>query len=83
VQGGNVEVVDILFNSDIKSDYKTWQKSLEKVPGVVSYQLSSLHFLARDNPILKANLRNAVRDYIQKYAVSTSCPSACKTGRCN
>uniref|UniRef100_A0A673W1F6 Perforin 1.3 n=1 Tax=Salmo trutta TaxID=8032 RepID=A0A673W1F6_SALTR len=83
VQGGNVEVVDILFNPDIKSGYKTWLKSLKKVPGVVSYQLSFLHFLARDNPILKANLRNAIRDYIQKYAVSTSCPSACKTGRRN
>lgn len=83
VQGGNVQVEDILFNPDKKSGYKTWLKSLNKAPGVVSYQLSSLHFLARDNPILKANLRNAIRDYIQKYAVSTSCPSACKTGRRN
>ncbi|CAB1341607.1 unnamed protein product, partial [Coregonus sp. 'balchen'] len=80
VQGGNVEVAYILFNPNKKSGYKTW---LKKVPAVVSYQLSSLHFLARDNPILKANLRNAIRDYIQKYTVSTSCPSACKTGRRN
>ncbi|CAB1341618.1 unnamed protein product [Coregonus sp. 'balchen'] len=83
VQGGNVEVADILFNPDKKSGYKTWLKSLKKVPAVVSYQLSSLHFLARDNPILKANLRNAIRDYIQKYTVYTSCPSACKMGRRN
>ncbi|XP_021480392.1 perforin-1.3 isoform X1 [Oncorhynchus mykiss] len=83
VQGGNVEVEDILFSPDKKSGYKTWLKTLNKVPGVVSYQLSSLHFLARGNPILKANLRNAIRDYIQKNAVSTSCPSACKTGRRN
>ncbi|XP_010872995.1 perforin-1.3 [Esox lucius] len=80
VEGGDGEVADILFNPDKKNGYETWLKSLKKSPGVVSYQLSSLHFLVTENPTLKDNLRKAIRDYIQGYAVSTSCPSACKNG---
>uniref|UniRef100_A0A673ZKJ6 Perforin 1.3 n=1 Tax=Salmo trutta TaxID=8032 RepID=A0A673ZKJ6_SALTR len=79
VQGGNVQVEDILFNPDKKSGYKTWLKSLIKVPGVVSYQLSSLHFLARDNPILKSNLRN--KDCACKCSGHRNVDSNCCPGK--
>ncbi|KAJ7992246.1 hypothetical protein DPEC_G00276530 [Dallia pectoralis] len=83
IEGGNGDVADVLFNSDQKLGYKAWLKSLKQSPGVVSYELSSLHFLVTENPSLRENLRRAIRDYIQGYAVSTSCPSACKVGTRN
>ncbi|XP_067087989.1 perforin-1.3 [Osmerus mordax] len=83
VQGGNGEVADLLFQPGKQSNYKKWLASLKTLPGMVSYQLSSLHTLVRNNPILESNLRTAIRGYIMRNAISTACPSGCSMGRRN
>ncbi|XP_027132106.1 perforin-1.3 isoform X2 [Larimichthys crocea] len=81
VLGGDGDVGDIMFSPNSASGYKKWLSSLRRVPGVVSYQLKSLHFLVRENPVLKANLRSAISEYIRKTAKSLRCPSGCKIGK--
>lgn len=81
VLGGNHEVDDLLFNPGNKSGYKNWLTSLTRTPGLVSYELTSLHMLVRNNPVLKSNLRQAISDYITRNAIRQSCPSGCSVGR--
>ncbi|KAL0166927.1 hypothetical protein M9458_038771, partial [Cirrhinus mrigala] len=45
ILGGNGEQQDILFSPSNVSGYGVWLRSLKKIPGVVSYTLSSLHML--------------------------------------
>ncbi|XP_013769972.1 perforin-1.3 [Pundamilia nyererei] len=80
VLGGDGGITDILFNPRGSEGYKKWLASLKSVPGVVSYQISPLHLLIRDNPILKASLRDAISDYILTSAKPLHCPVNCKIG---
>ncbi|KAM6957723.1 perforin-1.3 [Aplochiton taeniatus] len=81
VLGGDGDVGDLLFSPESKNSYKKWLSSLKKLPGVVSYDLSSLHLLVKDNPTLRSNLRSAIRDYVLRNAVSLACPPPCKVGK--
>ncbi|KAG1946764.1 perforin-1 [Pimephales promelas] len=81
ILGGNGEQQDILFNPSVNNGYGVWLKSLKKIPGVVSYTLSSLHMLVKNDSARKAGLRAAISKYITKNAISTACPSSCKVGR--
>uniref|UniRef100_UPI003AAE4D6C perforin-1.3 n=1 Tax=Centroberyx gerrardi TaxID=166262 RepID=UPI003AAE4D6C len=83
ILGGDGDVGDLLFNPNGKEGYKKWLRSLKRVPGVVSYQLSSLHLLVTDNPILRSSLRAAISDYIRRSAVPLRCPASCKIGNQN
>ncbi|KAF4100783.1 hypothetical protein G5714_018979 [Onychostoma macrolepis] len=80
ILGGNGEQQDILFNPSNVSGYGVWLKSLKKVPGVVSYTLSSLHMLVKNDSARRASLQAAISKYITKSALSTACPSSCKVG---
>ncbi|KTF82883.1 hypothetical protein cypCar_00023919 [Cyprinus carpio] len=80
ILGGNGQQQDILFNPNNVSGYDTWLKSLNKIPGVVSYTLSSLHMLLNHDPARRASLQAAISKYITKSAISTACPSKCKVG---
>ncbi|KTF77799.1 hypothetical protein cypCar_00034409, partial [Cyprinus carpio] len=80
ILGGNGEQQDILFNPSNISGYDVWLKSLKKIPGVVSYTLSSLHMLVKNDPARRAGLQAAISKYITKSAISTACPSSCKVG---
>ncbi|XP_056113772.1 perforin-1.3 [Rhinichthys klamathensis goyatoka] len=81
ILGGNGEQQDILFNPSVNNGYGVWLKSLKKIPGVVSYSLSSLHMLVNNDPVRKASLQAAISKYITKNAISTACPSSCKVGQ--
>lgn len=81
ILGGNGEQQDILFNPNQNNGYDVWLKSLKKIPGVVSYSLSSLHMLVKNDSARRAGLQAAISKYITKYAISTACPSSCKVGR--
>ncbi|CAM4638480.1 unnamed protein product [Leuciscus chuanchicus] len=81
ILGGNGEQHDILFNPGVNNGYGVWLKSLKKIPGVVSYSLSSLHMLVKNDLVRKASLQAAISKYITKNAISTACPSSCKVGR--
>uniref|UniRef100_H2RXG4 Perforin 1.3 n=1 Tax=Takifugu rubripes TaxID=31033 RepID=H2RXG4_TAKRU len=83
VLGGDESVGDILFQPNGAAAFKKWLISLKKVPGLVSYQLSPLHLLVPDNPVLQESLRSAISDYISKSAKPLSCPSGCQTGSQN
>ncbi|KAL1255085.1 hypothetical protein QQF64_013146 [Cirrhinus molitorella] len=80
ILGGNGEQQDILFNPSNSSGYEVWLRSLKKIPGVVSYTLSSLHMLVRNDAARRASLQAAISKYITKTAISTACPSKCKMG---
>ncbi|XP_070779756.1 perforin-1.3 [Enoplosus armatus] len=80
VLGGDGDVGDILFDPNGAAGYKKWLSSLRKVPGLVSYQISPLHLLVTDNPILKSSLRDAISDYIRESAKPLRCPAGCKIG---
>lgn len=81
ILGGNGEQQDILFNPSNNSGYGAWLSSLKKIPGVVSYTLSSLHMLVQNDSARRSSLRAAISKYITKNALSTACPSSCKVGR--
>lgn len=81
ILGGNGEQQDILFNPSVNNGYGVWLKSLKKIPGVVSYSLSSLHMLVQNDSVRKASLQAAISKYITKNSISTACPSGCKVGR--
>ncbi|XP_047427489.1 perforin-1.3 [Mugil cephalus] len=81
ILGGDGGMGDILFDSKGAAGYKKWLASLKRVPGVVSYQISPLHMLVRDNPILRSSLRDAISDYIRKSAKPLSCPARCSAGK--
>ncbi|KAM6965960.1 perforin-1.3 [Tautogolabrus adspersus] len=83
VLGGDGDVGDIMFSPNSAAGYKKWLSSLKRVPGVVSYQISPLHLLVPDNPILQTNLRDAISDYITKSARPLRCPAGCKIGSQN
>uniref|UniRef100_A0A4W6F787 Perforin 1.3 n=1 Tax=Lates calcarifer TaxID=8187 RepID=A0A4W6F787_LATCA len=83
VLGGDGNVGDILFNPNGAAGYKKWLHSLSRVPGVVSYQISPLHLLVSNNPILKSSLRDAISDYIRKSAKALHCSPSCKIGNQN
>ncbi|XP_051992532.1 perforin-1.3 [Xyrauchen texanus] len=80
ILGGNGEQHDILFNPSNQSGYGVWLKSLKKIPGVVSYTLSSLHMLVQNDSARKIGLQAAISNYITKSAISVACPSGCKVG---
>ncbi len=80
ILGGNGEQQDILFNPSNVNGYDVWLKSLKKIPGVVSYTLSSLHMLVKNDTARRASLQAAISKYITKSAISTACPSSCKVG---
>ncbi|XP_043073975.1 perforin-1.3 [Puntigrus tetrazona] len=80
ILGGNGEQQDILFNPSNSSGYGVWLKSLKKIPGVVSYTLSSLHMLVKNDPAKQASLQAAISKYITKSSLSVACPSSCKVG---
>ncbi|XP_077051121.1 perforin-1.3 [Siphateles boraxobius] len=81
ILGGNGEQQDILFNPSANNGYDVWLKSLKKIPGVVSYTLSSLHILVKNDSVRKASLQAAISKYITNNAISTACPSKCKVGQ--
>ncbi|KAK9958045.1 hypothetical protein ABG768_012226 [Culter alburnus] len=81
ILGGNGEQQDILFDPSSKNGYDAWLTSLKKIPGVVSYTLSSLHMLVQNDSARQSSLQAAISKYITKNAVSTACPSSCKVGR--
>ncbi|XP_067282280.1 perforin-1.3 [Pseudorasbora parva] len=81
ILGGNGEQQDILFNPSNKSGYGMWLKSLKKIPGVVSYTLTSLHMLVKNDSARRASLQAAISKYIIQRAISTACPSSCKVGK--
>ncbi|KAM3597978.1 uncharacterized protein V6R79_012003 [Siganus canaliculatus] len=83
VLGGDGDVGDLLFNPNGVAGYKKWLGSLKTVPGVVSYQISPLHLLVTDNPVLRSSLRSAITDYIRKSAKPLKCPANCKVGHQN
>ncbi|XP_029137755.2 perforin-1.3 [Labrus bergylta] len=83
VHGGDGDVGDIMFSPNSAAEYKKWLNSLKRVPGVVSYQISPLHLLVTDNPILRSNLRDAISDYISKNARPLNCPARCRIGSQN
>ncbi|XP_070703913.1 perforin-1.3 [Pempheris klunzingeri] len=83
VLGGDGNVGDILFNPNGAAGYKKWLSSLKRVPGLVSYQISPLHLLVTDNPVLQSSLRDAISDYIRKSAKPLRCPASCKIGHRN
>ncbi|XP_044037441.1 perforin-1.3 [Siniperca chuatsi] len=83
VLGGDGDVGDLLFTPSGVAGYKKWLSSLRRVPGLVSYQISPLHFLVKDNPVLKSSLRDAISDYIRKSAKPLRCPASCKIGSQN
>uniref|UniRef100_A0A3Q1J2W2 Perforin 1.3 n=1 Tax=Anabas testudineus TaxID=64144 RepID=A0A3Q1J2W2_ANATE len=83
VLGGDGDVGDILFNTKGAEGYKKWLSSLKRVPGVVSYQISPLHLLVRENQMLQESLRTAISHYITQSAKPVSCPASCKVGHQN
>lgn len=80
VLGGDGDVGDILFAPNGAAGYKKWLSSLKAVPGVVSYQISPLHLLVTENPVLQTSLRNAISNYIRTSARPLRCPANCKIG---
>ncbi|KAK7139433.1 hypothetical protein R3I93_016540 [Phoxinus phoxinus] len=81
ILGGNGEQQDILFNPSVNNGYGVWLKSLKKIPGVVSYTLSSLHMLVKNDLVRKKSLQDAISKYITKSAISTACSkTSCKVG---
>ncbi|KAM9744840.1 perforin-1.3 [Menidia menidia] len=80
VLGGDGQIGDVLFSPKGHAGYKKWISSLTRIPGVVSYQINPLHMLVRNNPRLRATLRDAIRDYVVSGAKPLSCPSGCPAG---
>ncbi|XP_047664298.1 perforin-1.3 [Tachysurus fulvidraco] len=80
VFGGNGGSADLLFSPDKQHGYDAWMKTLQTIPGVVSYRLSPLHLLVRNDSARREALRKAISQYVMKNAVSSSCSSKCKIG---
>ncbi|XP_072530821.1 perforin-1.3 [Salminus brasiliensis] len=80
VMGGDGSHGDILFAPDKQHGYTAWMNTLKTVPGVVSFRLSSLHMLVRNDSVRKASLRKAISEYIVKNAIALSCSSKCNIG---
>ncbi|KAB5530575.1 hypothetical protein PHYPO_G00130920 [Pangasianodon hypophthalmus] len=80
VWGGNGGSADLLFSPDKQHGYTAWMKTLQTVPGVVSYTLTSLHMLVRNDLARKAALQKAISKYVMKNAVASSCSAKCKVG---
>lgn len=83
VLGGNGGSADLLFSPDKQHGFSKWMKTLKTVPGVVSFRLRSLHMLVNKDLVRKKALRNAIRDYVMKNAMASSCSSKCKVGHRN
>ncbi|KAI5090976.1 perforin 1.3 precursor, partial [Silurus meridionalis] len=80
VWGGKGASADLLFSPDKQHGYHMWLKTLQSVPGVVSYSLTALHMLVMNDSARRAALQKAIREYVMKNAVSSSCSRACKVG---
>ncbi|XP_017309882.1 perforin-1.3 [Ictalurus punctatus] len=80
VWGGSGGSADLLFSPDKQHGYTAWMKTLQTVPGVVSYTLTSLHMLVMGDSARKEALRKAICQYVMKNAMSLSCSSKCKIG---
>ncbi|CAF95615.1 unnamed protein product, partial [Tetraodon nigroviridis] len=83
VLGGDGDVGDVLFNSNGVAGFKKWLASIKRVPGLVWYQISPLHLLVPDNPVLQETLSKAISHYISTRARSLKCPAACQSGHQN
>ncbi|KAI5608957.1 perforin 1.3 precursor [Silurus asotus] len=80
VWGGKEASADLLFSPDKQHGYNMWLKTLQSVPGVVSYSLTALHMLVMNDSARRAALQKAIREYVMKNAVSSSCSRSCKVG---
>lgn len=81
VSGGNGGSADLLFSPNKQHGYTAWLKTLQTIPGVVSYTLTSLHMLVRNDSARREALRKAINQYVMKNAVFSSCK--CKIGHPN
>ncbi|XP_006634282.1 perforin 1.5 [Lepisosteus oculatus] len=70
VMGGKKRIADILFSEFNLSAYSEWLNSLKDSPDIFAYSLYPLHELVRD-PVISANLKTAVREYIQDNSLPT------------
>ncbi|KAK3532787.1 hypothetical protein QTP86_028215, partial [Hemibagrus guttatus] len=80
VFGGNVANADLLFSPDKQHGYDAWMKTLQTIPGVMSYMLTPLHILVKSDSARREGLRKAISQYVMKNAMSSSCSSKCKFG---
>lgn len=80
VLGGEGGSSDLLFSNRTQDGYSAWMNQLKTSPGVVSYRLTSLHMLVRNDSARRVALQQAITDYILSHRLVQSCSSGCRSG---
>ncbi|XP_074088560.1 perforin-1-like [Macrotis lagotis] len=84
VEGGDLNggSLELLFSDqDGSTKFSEWTKSLSSKPGLVSYNLESLHFLLRSKNPWREELRRAVSHYVNSRARWQNCSKPCPPGQ--
>ncbi|XP_038599328.1 perforin-1-like [Tachyglossus aculeatus] len=80
VIGGHLtKIVDLLLDINKVDQFSSWMASLPKFPGLVSYSLSPLHMLLRQQDPRREGLKQAVREYLKMRAWKQNPP--CPPGK--
>ncbi|XP_073675579.1 perforin-1-like [Garra rufa] len=69
VLGGEKYFPDVVLNQSPAEAYENWKTSLHNNPEVISYTISPLYHLVA-HPEVSANLKNAIREYIEENMLS-------------
>ncbi|KAM7163175.1 perforin-1-like [Macrochelys suwanniensis] len=79
VEGGK-NTADLLFSNNYAGAFSDWLKTLESLPGLLTYSLRPIHtLLGQDDPKQEA-LRQAVSEYIHERALRMDCTKSCPAG---
>ncbi|KAM9148973.1 perforin-1-like [Pangshura tecta] len=79
VEGGK-NTADLLFSNNNAGTFSDWVKTLESLPGLLTYSLRPIHtLLGQDDPKREA-LGQAVSEYIAERALQMDCTKRCPVG---
>uniref|UniRef100_A0A8C0J3F8 Perforin n=1 Tax=Chelonoidis abingdonii TaxID=106734 RepID=A0A8C0J3F8_CHEAB len=79
VEGGK-HTADLLFSNNNVEAFSDWVKTLESLPGLLTYSLRPIHtLLGQDDPKREA-LGQAVSEYIAERVLQMDCTKSCPAG---
>ncbi|XP_074811198.1 perforin-1-like [Natator depressus] len=79
VEGGK-NTADLLFSNNYVGVFSDWMKTLESLPGLLTYSLRPIHTLVGQNDPKREALRQAVSEYIRERALRMDCTKSCPAG---
>ncbi|XP_053884700.1 perforin-1-like [Malaclemys terrapin pileata] len=77
---GGKNVADLLFSNNYVGAFSNWVKTLESLPGLLTYSLRPIHTLVEQNNPKREVLRQAVSKYIRERALRMDCTKSCPVG---